>query len=110
MEWTSTKARPLLMTLNSLGFSVGQMLTGVVAYGVRDWSLLQMAISVPFFVCFAYSWWVLRPSLTWGARASPLKCHSPMFSGVSSSAAPRTAPLLWLPLHLLLQHPSPHGE
>ncbi|XP_040826726.1 solute carrier family 22 member 12 [Ochotona curzoniae] len=64
MEWTSTKARPLLMTLNSLGFSVGQMLTGAVAYGVRDWSLLQMAISVPFFVCFAYSWW-LPESARW---------------------------------------------
>nr|XP_051696154.1 solute carrier family 22 member 12 [Oryctolagus cuniculus] len=64
MEWTSTKARPLLMTLNSLGFSVGQVLTGAVAYGVRRWSLLQLAVSVPFFFCFAYSWW-LPESARW---------------------------------------------
>lgn len=61
MEWTSSQARPLVMTLNALGFSFGQVLTGSVAYGVRRWRMLQLAVSAPFFLYFVYSWWVLQP-------------------------------------------------
>ncbi|XP_058435511.1 solute carrier family 22 member 12 isoform X2 [Marmota monax] len=64
MEWTSARARPLVMTLNSVGFSFGQMLMAALAYGVRDWSLLQLAISVPFILSFVYSWW-LPESARW---------------------------------------------
>lgn len=63
MEWTSTRARALVMTLNSLGFSFGQVLMATVAYGVRDWALLQLVVSAPFFLCFVYSWWVPSPVL-----------------------------------------------
>ncbi|KAK1335510.1 hypothetical protein QTO34_003296 [Cnephaeus nilssonii] len=55
MEWTSTRARVLAMTFNSLGYSFGMVLMAAVAYGVRDWALLQLAVSVPFFLCFVYS-------------------------------------------------------
>lgn len=61
MEWTSARAGPLMMTLNALGFSFGQVLTGSVAYGVRSWRMLQLAVSAPFFLFFVYSWWVLQP-------------------------------------------------
>ncbi|XP_047735276.1 solute carrier family 22 member 12 isoform X2 [Prionailurus viverrinus] len=64
MEWTSTRARALVMTLNSLGFSFGQVLMATVAYGVRDWALLQLVVSAPFFLCFVYSWW-LAESARW---------------------------------------------
>nr|XP_015289679.1 solute carrier family 22 member 12 isoform X2 [Macaca fascicularis] len=64
MEWTAAQARPLVMTLNSLGFSFGHGLTAAVAYGVRDWTLLQLVVSVPFFLCFLYSWW-LAESARW---------------------------------------------
>lgn len=63
MEWTSARARALMMTLNTLGFSFGHVLMGGVAYGVRDWALLQLAVSAPFFLCFLYSWWVPSPLL-----------------------------------------------
>lgn len=53
------------MTLNSVGFSFGQMLMAALAYGVRDWSLLQLAISVPFILSFVYSWWVPHPLPSW---------------------------------------------
>ncbi|ELW65075.1 solute carrier family 22 member 12 isoform X2 [Tupaia chinensis] len=64
MEWTSAQARPLAMTMNSLGFSFGHVLMAAVAYGVRDWALLQLVVSIPFFLCFAYSWW-LAESARW---------------------------------------------
>lgn len=61
MEWTSAQGSPLMMTLNAVGFSFGQVLTGSVAYGVRNWRMLQLAVSAPFFLFFVYSWWVLQP-------------------------------------------------
>ncbi|XP_004643869.1 solute carrier family 22 member 12 [Octodon degus] len=64
MEWTPAQASILMMTLNSLGFSFGQMLMAAVAYGLRHWTLLQLAVSAPFFLCFAYSWW-LPESARW---------------------------------------------
>lgn len=61
LEWTS--ARVLAMTLNAMGFSLGHMLTSGLAYGVRDWAMLQLLVSAPFFLCFLYSWWVTpRPA------------------------------------------------
>lgn len=73
MEWTSTRARVLAMTFNSLGYSFGLVLMAAVAYGVRDWALLQLAVSVPFFLCFLYSWWVppAQPTLHPGERGTP---------------------------------------
>lgn len=64
MEWTSAQGSPLMMTLNALGFSFGQVLTGSVAYGVRSWRRLQLAVSAPFFLFFVYSWW-LPESARW---------------------------------------------
>ena len=64
MEWTSAQGSPLVMTLNALGFSFGQVLTGSVAYGVRSWRMLQLAVSAPFFLFFVYSWW-LPESARW---------------------------------------------
>ncbi|XP_003798817.1 solute carrier family 22 member 12 isoform X3 [Otolemur garnettii] len=64
IEWTSAQARVLVMTLNALGFSFGQVLVTAVAYGVRDWNLLQLLISAPSFLCFVYSWW-LPESARW---------------------------------------------
>ncbi|MEJ1273484.1 solute carrier family 22 (organic anion/cation transporter) member 12 [Cricetulus griseus] len=64
MEWTSARARPLMMTLNALGFSFGHVLTGSVAYGVRNWRILQLVVSVPFFLYFVHSWW-LPESARW---------------------------------------------
>ncbi|XP_048216695.1 solute carrier family 22 member 12 [Perognathus longimembris pacificus] len=64
MEWTSARFRIVTMTFNFMGFSLGQVLTGAVAYGVRTWPALQLLISVPFFICFLYSWW-LPESARW---------------------------------------------
>ncbi|KAM5319330.1 solute carrier family 22 member 12 isoform 6-T6 [Glossophaga mutica] len=56
MEWTSEQTHTLAMTCNALGYSFGMVLLAVAAYGLRDWTLLQLALSVPFFLFFVYSW------------------------------------------------------
>lgn len=44
-----------------LGFSytLGQLILAGVAYLIRPWRWLQFAVSVPFLICFLYSWYVL---------------------------------------------------
>lgn len=56
MEWTAAQASLLMMTLNSMSFSFGHILIAAVAYGLRHWTLLQVALSAPFFLYFVYSW------------------------------------------------------
>ncbi|XP_023420151.1 solute carrier family 22 member 12 [Cavia porcellus] len=64
MEWTAAQASLLMMTLNSMSFSFGHILIAAVAYGLRHWTLLQVALSAPFFLYFVYSWW-LPESARW---------------------------------------------
>ncbi|XP_073904766.1 solute carrier family 22 member 12 isoform X1 [Castor canadensis] len=64
IEWTSAQSRTLMVTLNSLGFTFGQALMAAMAYSVRNWPLLQLAVSAPFFLCFVYSW-CLPESARW---------------------------------------------
>ncbi|XP_074087259.1 solute carrier family 22 member 12-like isoform X2 [Macrotis lagotis] len=64
MEWTKTQARTTVMTISALGFSFGQVLLSGVAYAIRDWFILQLTVSVPFFLFFLSSWW-LTESARW---------------------------------------------
>uniref|UniRef100_A0A5F8GS58 Solute carrier family 22 member 12 n=1 Tax=Monodelphis domestica TaxID=13616 RepID=A0A5F8GS58_MONDO len=64
MEWTKTQARARVMTINALGFSFGQALLSGIAYAIRDWCILQLAVSLPFFLFFLSSWW-LAESARW---------------------------------------------
>ncbi|XP_068922357.1 solute carrier family 22 member 12 [Petaurus breviceps papuanus] len=64
MEWTKARAGASVMTVNSLGFSFGQVILSGVAYAVRDWGSLHLAVSMPFFLFFLSSWW-LAESARW---------------------------------------------
>lgn len=110
MEWTSARARALTMTLNSLGFSFGQVLMAAVAYGVRDWALLQLVVSAPFFLCFVYSWCVPcprfredLPTLHPGSRGWGVQAHEAHPS--ARGAAPLPAPPRCLLLYSSFSHP-----
>uniref|UniRef100_A0A4X2JZS2 Solute carrier family 22 member 12 n=1 Tax=Vombatus ursinus TaxID=29139 RepID=A0A4X2JZS2_VOMUR len=63
IEWTKTQAGATVMTISSLGFSVGEFLLSGVAYAIRDWCFLQLAVSVPFVLFFLSSW--LAESARW---------------------------------------------
>ncbi|XP_073869425.1 solute carrier family 22 member 12 isoform X10 [Macaca fascicularis] len=113
MEWTAAQARPLVMTLNSLGFSFGHGLTAAVAYGVRDWTLLQLVVSVPFFLCFLYSWWLAESArwlLTTGRLDRGLR-ELWRVAAINRKGAVRDTltPEVRLWLHLLRPGPGPAG-
>ncbi|KAM4549677.1 solute carrier family 22 member 13 isoform 1-T1 [Fundulus diaphanus] len=53
-EWTCTKRRMLAGILTDYTFGLGYMLLAGVAYLIRDWRKLQLAISAPGFLLIFY--------------------------------------------------------
>ncbi|XP_031710047.1 solute carrier family 22 member 6 [Anarrhichthys ocellatus] len=64
IEWTCTKRRLLAGILTDYAFGLGYMLLAGVAYLIRDWRKLQLAISAPGFLLIFYIW-VLPQSARW---------------------------------------------
>lgn len=56
-EWTCTKRRMLAGIITDYAFGLGYMLLAGIAYLIRDWRKLQLAISAPGFLLIFYIWW-----------------------------------------------------
>uniref|UniRef100_A0AAV2K3Z2 Major facilitator superfamily (MFS) profile domain-containing protein n=1 Tax=Knipowitschia caucasica TaxID=637954 RepID=A0AAV2K3Z2_KNICA len=63
-EWTCTNRRMLAGITTDYAFGLGYMLVAGIAYLIRDWRKLQLAISAPGFLLFFYIW-VLPKSARW---------------------------------------------
>ncbi|KAM8767567.1 solute carrier family 22 member 13 [Acanthopagrus schlegelii] len=63
-EWTCTKKRMLAGITTDYAFGLGYMLLAGIAYLIRDWRKLQLAISAPGFLLIFYIW-VLPQSARW---------------------------------------------
>ncbi|XP_048840944.1 solute carrier family 22 member 6-A isoform X1 [Brienomyrus brachyistius] len=63
-EWTGQKHRMLAGLLTDYFFGLGYIMLAGVAYLIRDWRTLQLAISLPEFLFFFYIW-VLPDSARW---------------------------------------------
>ncbi|XP_027024665.1 solute carrier family 22 member 6 [Tachysurus fulvidraco] len=58
MEWVPTRSRTLVSFLSSVFFIFGQMLLAGIAYSLKDWRKLHVAVCSPFFIVFLYCWWI----------------------------------------------------
>uniref|UniRef100_A0A8C3T1C1 Major facilitator superfamily (MFS) profile domain-containing protein n=2 Tax=Chelydra serpentina TaxID=8475 RepID=A0A8C3T1C1_CHESE len=63
-EWVGVSYRTYPVAISHCCFSIGQMALAGLAYGVRNWKLLQIAGSAPVFGLFFYIW-VLPESARW---------------------------------------------
>ncbi|KAG1925204.1 solute carrier family [Pimephales promelas] len=63
-EWTGPKKRMLAGVITDYFFGFGYILLAGVAYLIRDWRKLQLAISAPGFL-FVFYIWVLPKSARW---------------------------------------------
>ncbi|KAM6160908.1 solute carrier family 22 member 11 [Erethizon dorsatum] len=63
-EWTTTRRRAVTMTILGCTYSTGQMAMAGLAFTLRDWQDLQLAVSVPFLAFSLVSWW-LPESARW---------------------------------------------
>ncbi|KAL8563592.1 hypothetical protein ACOMHN_019330 [Nucella lapillus] len=64
MELVGPKKRMFVGIVVEMFWSCGVMLLGGVAYIVRDWSTLQMIVSLPALLLFSY-WWLIPESPRW---------------------------------------------
>ncbi|XP_067422288.1 solute carrier family 22 member 13-like isoform X2 [Emydura macquarii macquarii] len=63
-EWIGIPYRSHAVIATHCWFSIGQMVLAGLAYGIRNWRLLQIAGSAPVFCLFFYIW-VLPESARW---------------------------------------------
>ncbi|GAA6233137.1 solute carrier family 22 member 7-like [Lates japonicus] len=64
IEWTDIKHRTFTGTVMSLSWSVGNMLLALLAYFIRDWRHLTLAVTAPCIAAIV-SWWWLPESARW---------------------------------------------
>ncbi|GLD46811.1 solute carrier family 22 member 6 [Lates japonicus] len=57
VEWIPTRVRTVVGTITGYCYTVGQLILAVIAYFIRDWRWLTLAVSLPFYVFFLFSWW-----------------------------------------------------
>lgn len=57
VEWIPTRVRTVVGTITGYCYTVGQLMLAVIAYFIRDWRWLTLAVSLPFYVFFLFSWW-----------------------------------------------------
>ncbi|XP_049993908.1 solute carrier family 22 member 20 [Alexandromys fortis] len=62
VEWMPTRGRTVAGILLGFSFTLGQLILAGVAYLIRPWRWLQLAVSAPFLVFFLYSWWLPESS------------------------------------------------
>ncbi|XP_056303108.1 solute carrier family 22 member 6 [Danio aesculapii] len=60
VEWIPTRVRTVVGTGTGYCYTTGQLILAAVAYCIRDWRWLTLAVSLPFYISFLYSWWFLE--------------------------------------------------
>ncbi|KAF2346575.1 Major facilitator sugar transporter-like, partial [Trinorchestia longiramus] len=63
-EFVGKKYRTPVSMMLGLPFSVGEMTTGVLAYFIRDWRYLQIAVTVSSLLLLSYKW-IMPESVRW---------------------------------------------
>ncbi|CAG5132593.1 unnamed protein product, partial [Candidula unifasciata] len=64
MELVGPSKRMFVGILVNIFWSLGVMFLGGIAYFIRDWNYLQMALSFPSLLLFTY-WWLIPESPRW---------------------------------------------
>ncbi|KAM9314905.1 solute carrier family 22 member 7a [Pholidichthys leucotaenia] len=64
IEWTDVKHRTFTGTVMSLSWSVGNMVLALLAYFIRDWRHLMLAVTAPCIAAIILWWW-LPESARW---------------------------------------------
>ncbi|XP_055270942.1 solute carrier family 22 member 10-like [Moschus berezovskii] len=62
VEWTRSQSKGMVLTLIYCALSIGQMILGGLAFVFREWRTLQLVVSVPFFIFFLSSRWLVESS------------------------------------------------
>ncbi|VDM29307.1 unnamed protein product [Toxocara canis] len=64
MELVGPSKRKLAGVISGIFFAIGQVILGTLAYFIRNYQYLQLAISLPAIMFFVY-WWLVPESARW---------------------------------------------
>uniref|UniRef100_A0A8C9PZC8 Major facilitator superfamily (MFS) profile domain-containing protein n=1 Tax=Spermophilus dauricus TaxID=99837 RepID=A0A8C9PZC8_SPEDA len=75
-EWTISKRKSVGVVLMMSSYSIGQMFLGGLAFAIRNWHTLHLAVSVPLFVLLfpsrklveSFRWLIVRNQLEKGVK------------------------------------------
>lgn len=56
VEWIPTRVRTVVGTITGYSYTFGQLILAAVAYFIRDWRWLTLAVSLPYYIFFLYAW------------------------------------------------------
>ncbi|KAG7258889.1 hypothetical protein CRUP_008379 [Coryphaenoides rupestris] len=71
VEWIPTRVRTVVGTGTGYCYTTGQLILALLAYFIRDWRWLTLAVSLPFYVSFLYSWLFLESSRWLALKRKP---------------------------------------
>lgn len=57
IEFIGAKYRTFVGIMIETPFALGEAMTGVLAYFIRDWRYLQLAITLPALLLISYKWY-----------------------------------------------------
>ncbi|XP_019385652.1 PREDICTED: solute carrier family 22 member 13-like isoform X1 [Crocodylus porosus] len=77
-EWVGISYRPHAVIISHCWFAFGQMTLAGLAYGIRNWRMLQIAGSAPVFALFFYIW-VFPESARWLMAKGKIKDAKKLF-------------------------------
>ncbi|XP_048362937.1 solute carrier family 22 member 6-B-like [Sphaerodactylus townsendi] len=72
VEWTPMQSRATVSMVTGYSYSIGQFILAGMAFTIRDWRWLQLAVSFPYLAFFLYGWW-LTESARWYATSGKLE-------------------------------------
>ncbi|XP_077185172.1 solute carrier family 22 member 6-A-like [Paroedura picta] len=72
VEWTPMQSRATVSMVTGYGYSIGQFILAGLAFTIRDWRWLQLAVSLPYLAFFLYGWWFTE-SARWYATSGKLE-------------------------------------
>nr|XP_056708558.1 solute carrier family 22 member 6-B-like [Euleptes europaea] len=72
VEWTPMQSRATVSMVTGYSYSVGQFILAGMAFTIRDWRWLQLAVSFPYLAFFLYGWWFTE-SARWYATSGKLE-------------------------------------